>query len=135
MRSDEIYVGLPFVDGGRDFKGVDCWGLVRLFLSREAHIDVPSYGEISASDLIVSKTIRDESTKEPWADVADARRFDVLVMRGRPLHVGVMVDGHNVLHVEEASASVIVPVTMQMIANRKIKLCRHRKLCDEAYAA
>src|SRR5262245_60853565 len=79
------YVGLPFKDFGRDFGGVDCWGLVRLVLARECGVAVPTYGEISARDLIrVTSTIAHDADADPWLPVArqDVRPFDVVLMRG-----------------------------------------------------
>jgi cell wall-associated NlpC family hydrolase len=123
------YVGLPFVDFGRDFSGVDCWGLVRLVLKTEANIDVPSYGEISAHDLaMVTKTIAGESSHDPWLPVerGELKAFDVALMRGRPLHVGVMVNAQQVLHVEERISTVLLPLMHPSIINRVLGFRRHR---------
>lgn len=35
------YVGIPFVSGGRDFTGCDCYGLIRLILQNEYRYDLP----------------------------------------------------------------------------------------------
>lgn len=125
------YVGIPFVDGGRDRAGCDCWGLVRLVFAEVLGIDLPTYGEISAREVArVTRTIRDDSAAAPWFPVAGAARpFDVLVMVGRPLHVGVMVDARHVLHVEAATAAVIVPVDRApQVRWRRLSLHRHEAL-------
>src|SRR5262245_29956264 len=131
MKWAEKYVGLPFKDFGRDFGGVDCWGLVRLVLARECRIDVPSYGEISASDLIkVTSTIRADANSEPWRAVErdELQAFDVALMRGRPMHVGIMASPDRVLHVEERTAAVLLPVKHPSIATRIVGFRRHRNL-------
>lgn len=125
------YVGIPFIDGGRGLVGCDCWGLVRLVYSAVLGIDLPTYGEISAAEVArVTERIRADSAAAPWLPVmGEARPFDVLVMRGRPLHVGVMVDARHVLHVEAATASVIVPVAgCAQVRHRRLSLHRHEAL-------
>jgi len=128
-RQWESYVGIPFKDFGRDMKGCDCWGLVRLVLKRECNIDVPSYGEISARDLArVTDTIGEQSSTDPWSMVEQPRPFDVALMRGRPLHVGIMVSDKQLLHVEEKICTVLLPITHPSIDRRIIGFRRHRDL-------
>ena len=127
----ERYVGLPFTDFGRDFNGVDCWGLVRLVLWKEAGVEVPTYGEISAHDLIrVTQTIEMESSIEPWHPVErdELKPFDVALMRGRPLHVGVMATPTQMLHVEERISVVLLPLKHPSIDRRLLGFRRHREL-------
>lgn len=131
MRKWEAYVGLPFKDFGRDFNGVDCWGLVRLVLKSECNIDVPSYGDISAHDLIrVTSTIRGESSSEPWYPVEphEVKAFDVALMQGRPMHVGIMVSSEQLMHVEEKICTVLLPLTHPAISHRILGFRRHRDL-------
>ena len=131
----EKYVGLPFIDGGRDWKGVDCWGLCKLVLEHECGITVPSYGDISAEELIkVAKEVAGESAKEPWHPIIHAQTFDVAVMHRRrsPVHVGIMASANHVLHVERATLTVLVPIKHPTVAFRSIAYFRHRELLDVA---
>lgn len=124
------YVGIPFADGGRSRTACDCWGLVKLVYADVLGIELPGYGEISARDLArVNARIREDSAAAPWVPVVGLPRpFDVLVMRGKPLHVGVMVDPRRVLHVEAATAAVVVPLTHPQVAMRRMGLHRHETL-------
>lgn len=127
------YVGIPFYDGGRDFQGVDCWRLICLVFAREKGITLPDYGEISAMELRqVAELIASDAYKEPWIEVVPGavRAFDVAVMHKRrePVHIGVMVNKSQMIHVEQKTATVIVPVTHPTVAFRSINYFRHREL-------
>lgn len=117
------YVGVPFVDGGRGPDGYDCWGLVREVYARELGIMLPSYGEISAHDLAqIAREMRTRAD-DGWRAPPAPAPFDVCLMRGPSgraavVHVGVMVDADRVLHVEAATAAVVVPVRHYSIAGR-----------------
>jgi cell wall-associated NlpC family hydrolase len=130
------YVGLPFVNGGRDFNGVDCWGLVRLVLKEECRVEVPSYGDISAGELAkVANMVGTESMREPWIPVAGkARCFDVAVMHRRksPIHVGIIAERGLLLHIEEATSAVIVPLNHPSVSFRSISIFRHEALLNAA---
>lgn len=124
------YVGVPFVDGGRDMAGLDCWGLVRLIYADQLGITLPSYGEISARDLLgVARAI--EGGQEAWrvSELPDA--FDVVAMRFYSRswvgHVGVMVDSKKLIHVEKATAAVVVPLGHPSVRFRIAGFRRHRE--------
>jgi len=130
----EKYVGLPFVDGGRDFNGVDCWGLVRLALLNERGVEVPSYGETSALDLAsVAGIVAHESSVDPWSPVIkEVRPFDVAVMyRHRaPVHIGIMATNAMLLHVEVTTHTCLVKLDSPFISFRKPMIFRHRILLN-----
>lgn len=134
MRWTHKYVGLPFKDKGRDFTGVDCWGLVRLIYKEELKIELPTYGEISATDLsAVAAMVGGNYDVEPWQDVRyeDARPFDVVVMRfygqKRIGHVGIVVDaGRTLLHTENKLDAALVPLGHMTIRHRVVGFRRHK---------
>lgn len=114
-------VGIPFGHGeGQE----TCWSLVRRVYAEQLQIDLPSYGEISALDLIrVARAIGEGQLGEHWRAVSAPRPFDVAIMRngagGRAIcHVGVMIDAERVLHVQAETDSVVVPVSHYSIAMR-----------------
>lgn len=106
------WIGIPYVDQGRDEAGFDCWGLVRAVLRVEAGLDLPSYHTdyASAVDRVaVQRLVRGES--ESWLEVseADARRLDVVVLRvaGRECHLGVVVGHGCMLHTLRGTGVVL----------------------------
>lgn len=131
------YVGIPFVDGGRDRAGCDCWGLVRLVYADHAGIDLPAYGEVSSHELLaVTRSLQEGARNEAWkrADAEPRRALDVVLMKrldkpgSVPTHVGVMLDAKRVLHVEEETDSVAVVISHPSVASRLIGFYRHRDL-------
>ncbi len=128
------YIGLPFVDGGRDWSGVDCWGLVRLVYAHELAVDLPDYGEIAASDLrALSGIMMAGAWSDPaWRPVERPRDFDVAVMTfyGKRAvgHVGVMIGESAVLHIERQMHAAVVPLSHWTIKNRIKCFRRHATL-------
>ncbi len=117
------YVGLPFEDGGRGPYSFDCWGLVREIYADRLGVALPSYGEISARDLARIARTMGGAKDDGWQAINVPRALDVVLMRsGRGgscvVHVGVMVDGRRVLHVEAAAATAVVPLTHISVAGR-----------------
>lgn len=106
------FVGLPYAQ-------VHCWELVRQVYADRLGVVLPSYGEISAADLVrVARAI--EVGQEAWVSVTDPDELDVVLMRGRSRvwHVGVMTDPAHVLHTERATDAVRVRIDDQAIAGR-----------------
>lgn len=136
------YVGLPFVDGGRSLDGVDCEGICRLIMRDMAgDPPIPDYGMLSAHGLLaVSHAIAEGSVLSPWVPVARnaLKPFDWVLMTararvdGRPrsivLHLGIMITESLMLHVEEATHSVVIAVDHYLIRNRLVCFVRHEAL-------
>lgn len=114
------YVGIPFGMGPGE---LTCWGLVRRIYGDLLGIDLPSYGEISAHDLLRVARAMARGKDDGWRTVAPPQDLDVCLMRGPQggasvLHVGVMAGPRHVLHVEAATAAVLVPITHFSVAGR-----------------
>lgn len=134
------YVGIPFCDtpGG---EGLNCWQLVREVLDQEAGLALPRYGETSAKDLAaVAFVMMAQRQGDPWIAVplVQSKAFDLVLMKGRvriegklqlqPNHIGIMVDDMHVLHVEERTSSVIVPIYHPTVQHRIDSVYRHKSL-------
>lgn len=79
----ERQIGQPYIWGGRGAGGIDCSGLVQLALG-QAGIKVPRDSDLQR-----------ESIGDPLAADAPLQRGDLIFFPG---HVGIMVDGTNMLH-------------------------------------
>lgn len=109
------YIGIPYTPRGRDFDGVDCWGLFKLVQEREFGIEVPSYADDMAYNSRkdvkrVGEFISQEKDRLDWTPIplSQGREGDALLFRidGLPVHIGVIVCRNHVLHVEDGIASV-----------------------------
>ncbi len=125
------YIGAPFIDRGRGRGGYDCWGLVRAIYERELGLSLPSFGEISADDLLrVARRMGAYAADPCWIAVDDPRPFDVVLMRGAGVstacvHVGLVAGGGALLHTEPATGAVLVNASHFSVARRIIGLRRH----------
>lgn len=103
---------------------ITCWGLVCRVYAEHLGIDLPTYGEISAHDLLrIAKAMARGREDPDWRVAPVPQEFDVCLMRGprggaSVLHVGVMTGPRHVLHVEAATAAVVVPVSHFSVAGR-----------------
>ncbi|MDR2186408.1 MAG: C40 family peptidase [Treponema sp.] len=96
------YVGIPFVSGGRDFAGCDCYGLVRLVLLEEFGCRLP----VLAGDYDACRTAEVGPMFDTYAPLLRGERIGapeagavaVIRVRGLPSHTGIFVNGGYMLH-------------------------------------
>lgn len=115
------YIGRPFGTGPGE---VTCWSLVREVYAAKLKIDLPEFGDIDPRDLVrVAREMRSDRNTSPWREPPRPGVFDVVLMRsargGRAVcHVGLIADVRGVLHAEEASGTVLVPIDHFTIRGR-----------------
>lgn len=136
------YLAVPFVDGGRDMSGADCWGMVRLVLLDRAGIDLPAYGEIGANERArIAERMGRDSGERPWLPTDAPAALDVLLMHTLIQidgswekvigHVGIMVDSEYVLHTDEGVGVDISKASDRNIKRRFAGYRRHEALVNE----
>jgi len=111
MSWSDAYLGIPHRDLGRDRRGCDCWGLIRLVYAGEMGIDLPAYdGDYpSALESREVASLVDQVAMPPvWVPVSDPRPMDVLIFRRGPWrsHVGLVVTGTAMLHMSGSGSRI-----------------------------
>ena len=108
------YVGLPYRDKGRAFDGVDCYGLVRLIYLARFNINLPSYDDAYLTSEHGECAIDEHGlNNDSWIRITTpiAGAVVVLLIGGKPNHVGVMLDETKMIHSLKGHDSAIEDVT------------------------
>lgn len=133
MTALDDYVGIPWLERGRDREGCDCWGLLAMVLSDRFGVALPSYRDDyqTVKDTAAIVGLIDGHMDE-WVSIADGqeREGDGLLMSiaGRPRHVGIVVSPGLVLHIERGVGSLIENYRCHRLRHRLVGFYRHVSL-------
>lgn len=101
------YVGIPFVPGGRDRAGLDCWGLVCLVYREAFGIEIDE-GQVWTKvlverDELITSVVCALDTPWRWVPLSNVETGDVLVfaLQGHLGHVGLQLTADTMLHAHE----------------------------------
>ena len=104
------YLSIPYVPGGRDRQGVDCWGLLRLAYLEQFHIALPEIPGISAEKALALTDTLEQEKKASWTEIAKPIDGCGVGMSQRTIlhHVGIYAaaDGGKVIHCWSRNNSV-----------------------------
>lgn len=127
--------GHPFCQRGRDLErdgGLDCLGLVRLGLHVRFNIDLPDLAVTwgSREDTAAVERFMEEfdTTSIGWRTVplGEERPGDILWLHnGGRIHVGLVVAGGLMLHVEKDADSTTENYRSVLWRNRILKVYRY----------
>lgn len=113
------FVGIPFVDGGRNMSGADCWGICSLFYKHYLNRELPSY-KVGALDFdAVSKTMTTEIKTPKWIILSEPEPYCIALMKlGNTKvevnHAGVILPHSKMLQAYMGTGSIIVDYTSQL---------------------
>lgn len=130
------YIGAPFKERGRDIKGLDCWGLVRLILMEQFDIYPPSYTTSYASSVNekqLGPLVRRETLNWQHIRPNDEQCGDVVVlrMRGEPMHVGLVLGDKTMIHIERGINSVLENYNTLRWKKRVVGFFRYKTMPDD----
>ena len=123
--------GIPWLDRGRDTRGCDCWGLVRLAYQLGPGLALPSCadGYADAGDAAAVSALI-EGGRSDWYAVppSQARIWDLVLIHDHPWHVGVVAWPGHMLHIPEGRDSLIEPFSTGRFSRRIEGVYRHHAL-------
>lgn len=128
------YIGIPYVDLGRDRRGLDCWGLARLVYAEEAQIDLPVYEQAHQTLMEraeVAELLGRGAASATWHQVTALRALDLIVFRVGRLdsHVGIALGRDGLmLHISRGGSSRIESWRAGYWQPRFSGAYRHREL-------
>jgi len=116
------YIGLPYRVGGRDFDGVDCWGLLYLVYRDEFNIHLPL---MPGEDLMAKARDMARGEYEGWREVSAPQEGCAVAMSQKELlhHVGIWVQGKIIHSWENLRVIADTPRTLRQI--RGIQIFRY----------
>lgn len=120
---------VPFLIGGRDRAGWDCWGLLRCVYAEQMGIELPAMaGEYAGvTDHAAFAALFEREVSE-WVQVDRPHEGDAVWMRilGQPCHVGVWLPGPGLLHVLVGSGTRVDRISSPSWQRRVLAYYRHR---------
>jgi cell wall-associated NlpC family hydrolase len=117
------YVGIPFVSGGRDKTGADCYGLARLIRVEQFGDELPLLsGEYTDADNFAEteKLMKSRRPLLAGRRVESPEAGDVCVLKfhGFPTHLGIYAGGGWMLHTLKGAGSVLQRISDPRLAGR-----------------
>ena len=108
------YINLPYKNVGRDFNGVDCFGLVYLIYKNELNIELPDFTNLMYSKnwFKEGKNIIVENVWDKWYEVDKTEQTDLLLFytnyKKRVVnHIGLYIGNNKFIHILETYSSKI----------------------------
>ena len=114
---------IPYVEGGRNFAGADCYGVVRLWLIYRGIVTLPEWG------LVISKRLKEcaeaykKTADSGFVPVFEAHQDDVITCHdstGALNHIGVIVITSTGPAVYHSSANTRRPVVSPLNSFRRL---------------
>ena len=105
------YIGLPYAFGGRDRKGVDCYGLIRLIFENEYQIQLPDWQFDEINLKLINDEIQGQVTSGDFEEIDGPEDgcFAICVRVRAAHHMGLCFAG-GVIHAQEKSGVIFQPV-------------------------
>lgn len=115
------YFHIPYVNNGRDFKGCDCYGLVKLMCKEMDNKEIPNYIYEDAQSPDNGKIYKEELKKGKWVR-CEAKKGAMILLRidGIANHCGYMIDDTKFIHITKKTGVAMASINDSMFKNRII---------------
>lgn len=133
----ERFIGIPYLEFGRDRAGCDCWGLVRLVYQEQRGIFLPRYDTVEPADYesridAARRTPQWLAVIGPWREYDLARMWTSIKVKDKrvraAVHIGIVTQGQNILHMQEGDAAICEPASA--LKHRIVEIVRHKGILD-----
>lgn len=115
------YLSIPYLYGGRDRSGLDCYGLVLMFFAEHFGISCPDYTYVQDWDAEGFNYIEEEYWKR-FEKINSPERYCTVTFRGFgskiERHIGIMLDDISFLHVPIKGCVCIEKITHRVWARQ-----------------
>lgn len=116
----EKYIGIKYQVNGRDYSGIDCYGLVRLVYKEELGIDLPSFIEEGINPERTQELIL--QYREGWEPTETISTGDVVIFKvmGVDSHIAIAISPTHFLHARQGYESAIESFSSPKWKNRLV---------------
>jgi cell wall-associated NlpC family hydrolase len=145
LRWTQAFIGIPHVDLGRDFKGIDCVGLAQLVYRDRAGIELPAFasGYLDGPERREVDAIIAGAPSPLWRLVStdiearDLNELDIAAFRSAPydIHIGIALRPGLMLHAARGDCSKIESYWTPLWRSRCLGFWRHVDLAGKAVPA
>lgn len=128
----QAVVGTPYVHGGRDRDGWDCWATVRACYRDVFHVELPAYTYPERDWPAIASCVDQERPAWQPVPLGAEQPGDVLLLRlrGLPLHVGLVLGGCDMLHAVRGLGVCVERYTGGAWRHRILGAYRHAALAE-----
>lgn len=120
------YIGIPFLDRGRTWQGVDCGGLLYLIYKTELNIDLPGFDCFYHARVYKeANKVIDEVKKNIFKKIDSPSEMCAVVFardkwrineRGS-YHVGICINEHEMIHAQDPTNVKVTSLSNPLYAN------------------